>query len=584
MRPAHTTDPLIVLSEELVDDKIALAGQLFGAVVDVPVAESVFEGHNPNGYPQDSAAFYYERLLCGVAPMPPRSKVPNYRWTMLKKNRLDPSREFEDGYYRLFEIIPDCNIMVNCGAVSNNLFVVDYDDMSVFHDHEEEYGKRGIPLSVVQTPKRGVHVYLRSVGGAIRSTVFSGGDIKGEGSYVVGAGSRHPDVEGKYEWLYCRPPPAVDIRILNFISDNNGRPVQLQLVKTETVKTRQLRLRGTNNLSGFSRHVIATLDTWAKGENGGRTSAIYKACRDLHGNDIPKEQAYALLFDKAIKSGLEKYRARNAIEDAYCKPATPTRKAVSLRSYAFRAEVFASVHRWVGRTSSTDRKVFGALILRCAAGANSQGVFRASERELEEIAQLSRKTVRIALRRLMRKGLLARAGFDKQTGAFLFQFTDMVLECGEVTPLVSKKNSISSSGVSSLQKHDTDAMEYGALNIHGLMIFDALQSVEEGASVKQLMELTGLSRDQVTYYLRPGGILRKSGIVQHIRRGCWIAFSQVTDEVLDELIAKPAGKLGMRERRRRRNQRETMLYVGLRIRRRLHAWLWDHRREDVART
>jgi hypothetical protein len=91
----------------------------------------------------------------------------------------------QQGWFHTRDHYPAVGVV--CGSPSNGLFVLDFDDLTMLPllMHEFPFLKR---TYTVQT-RRGVHIYLRAPQPDVPSFSFVGGDLQGNGSYVVGAGS-----------------------------------------------------------------------------------------------------------------------------------------------------------------------------------------------------------------------------------------------------------------------------------------------------------------------------------------------------------------------------------------------------------
>jgi hypothetical protein len=77
---------------------------------------------------------------------------------------------------------------------------------------------------------------------------------------------------------------------------------------------------------------------------------------------------------------------------------------------------------WPGRTGESDKRVFLALCHR--ARLDRRKHFRASVREVAEIANLSKNTAERSLRRLIFGGLIQKVGTDGKSGANLYKFIE----------------------------------------------------------------------------------------------------------------------------------------------------------------
>ncbi|MHC9419871.1 bifunctional DNA primase/polymerase [Sphingomonas citri] len=123
------------------------------------------------------------------------------------------------------------NIGIATGAVSG-LLVLDLDNADAIASAEA----RGLPETLAVRTGKGRHVYLAHPGGKVgnRAGIFPGADIRGDGGYVVGPGSIHPNGSA-YEWenppglFDLAPPPA-------WLADMLRKPA---LIASEAEKVRR---------------------------------------------------------------------------------------------------------------------------------------------------------------------------------------------------------------------------------------------------------------------------------------------------------------------------------------------------------
>ena len=137
------------------------------------------------------AAKEYRRK--GLAPIPLKyeSKVPLIDWKPLQY-RLPTEDELDEW----FNNGQPSNIGIVCGSISENLVVLDFDNLGqqwedLLDRVEQRYGKRIYDLTPVVGTDKGFHVYLQTKAPA-SSHKLDGIDIKGEGGYVVAPPSVHP--------------------------------------------------------------------------------------------------------------------------------------------------------------------------------------------------------------------------------------------------------------------------------------------------------------------------------------------------------------------------------------------------------
>jgi len=103
-----------------------------------------------------------------------------------------------------------CNVAIICGTTSNNLFVVDLDDSTLYDDFEFYHG-----VTFTVKTSKGYHFYFRNNGLPIpgRKLVDKRGrpvDIKSHGGYVIAPGSIHPDTKKPYEIICDKPVLTID--------------------------------------------------------------------------------------------------------------------------------------------------------------------------------------------------------------------------------------------------------------------------------------------------------------------------------------------------------------------------------------
>jgi len=173
--------------------------------------------------PKELASFYLDRNL-SVIPLKYREKTPLFSWKEYQERR--PTREEIEKWFSNNEV----NVAIITGSVSDNLIVIDFDNMELakwFFDEVLPKLPRSIQFSVGNTwmvrTGKGVHIYLRITD--IERDEFKeklrtkprlreGLDIKAEGGYVVAPPSIHPS-GAKYHFIK-NDPMTNDIKPLTF--------------------------------------------------------------------------------------------------------------------------------------------------------------------------------------------------------------------------------------------------------------------------------------------------------------------------------------------------------------------------------
>lgn len=133
-----------------------------------------------------------------VFPVPHGSKQPVIKWKAYQTVRasLEAVARWN---------ATQSNVGIATGTVSG-LVVLDLDSDAAIAEAE----RRGLPDTITVRTGKGRHVYFRHPGGTIgnRAGIFPGADIRGDGGYVVGAGSTHPS-GSIYAWE--NPPGLFDL-------------------------------------------------------------------------------------------------------------------------------------------------------------------------------------------------------------------------------------------------------------------------------------------------------------------------------------------------------------------------------------
>ena len=117
--------------------------------------------------------------------IPTEGKRPHQKVGRKTRNfwTVPPTRDQLDSWFMDSDVT---SYAVLCGAVSGNLFVLDFDEKKAYRKFKKQFKTLAQTLTVRTT--RGYHVYLRA-DELVRPQKFYGGDLQGEGTYVIGTGS-----------------------------------------------------------------------------------------------------------------------------------------------------------------------------------------------------------------------------------------------------------------------------------------------------------------------------------------------------------------------------------------------------------
>ncbi|RMG86204.1 MAG: winged helix-turn-helix transcriptional regulator [Chloroflexi bacterium] len=508
---------------------------------------------------QEAARTLYDAGL-NVFPQP-LGRKGGYRWKMMQYTRLHRTDE-QYGLHAAF--VGNCNIAVMCGRTSDNLFVIDCETEEAFAFNIAAMRYRRIPIWAAKTA-RGGHIYLRCAEGEVENIetgTIPNIEVRGHNRYVLAPPSLHPDGT-IYQWHIREGdrPPLVSAEMVNWLRDKHGEQIMLEVIPPPVdITTLPLTIK-----SPMAALCYETQDYIVRGHTvpeGERNNRLFKAACDMAGCGYTKYEAWEKLAEPAMRSGLPEAEVRRTINSAYSQPRGPSRpflKNDAIRTNNKDQEIWAQIlifvktHRWNGRTASSDQATMLALVQRARAYINENGVFRASVRELAELAHLSPTTIQKALKRLQDYGFIQRAGSDKLSSAGLWRFTDKILhQLKSVTlekPPQWKLNSVT--------VFNSEVCERGGLTLVMLDLYFAMVSCSQWGMPSFWCDYTKLSISQVNYGLRK---LQALGLVEHSKKG-WRACMATNEQIIQRVYAT-TNIAGKSERRRQRHRIERAIFAG----------------------
>lgn len=235
---------------------------------------------------------------------------------------------------------------------------------------------------------------------------------------------------------------------------------------------------------------------------------------------------------------------------------------------------FAQSHQWPGKAGTTERDIFLALIQRMKADSNTvNGVFRASEREIAELARRGRKAVHRALEGLQKQKLILYAGPDDKSRANRYRFPDAVIREGitqhkKLSDSIGTSLSLIFNGVDSTCSLLTpiasspysplgDTLEPTALGRNALTVYDILVLAGSPLVMPSIAVKSGLSLNKVRTAIQK---LIRFGMVEHKGpRVGYVALPKTIQEVA--AIAKVAGTEGKSTRRKAKHHEERCIHT-----------------------
>jgi hypothetical protein len=521
-----------------------------------PLAHKMFEQLAPERRtPEIDAAFELYFLGLNVFPQPPYQKG-GWPWKPLQYTRVHPML-----LAVLFENY--CNLAVMTGRTSGNLFVLDCESKETFEKQGELLRKHNIPIYSVLTngERDGGHYYFRCRNGEvqnIRSKDLPDLEIRGERCYVLAPPSVHPTTGVLYQWHERQTPlpPIVDISQLGWL--------HLKLATRQPLHKVVYDVLSSNDelLINLSRDTLRFIYSGAP--VGMRNNKLFSAACDMIGNNIDDQAIENLLGTAAERSGLDFREIRTTLKSAHSRHREPARKSTPTPKGPEQWELaleWAQNHKWAGRTGQSDRATFIAMCERAKLYSSERGTFRASSREVAELAQLRRATVSKCIGRLLAAGHILGSGIDEDTRARLFRFPSFSDELWRKRTIVYPWSSHQWYAYATISPQNrfakNDAFERNALGKTAKLVWQGMSAMQKAMKPKMIAEACNLSAYQVYRALKK---LQQYNMVSKQKRG-WVAVS-VTAEWLDENVATVAGTRGRMKARKEKHQIERAIHAG----------------------
>lgn len=489
----------------------------------------------------------------------PHGQKGGYPWKRLQYTRLERD---DDDYGLAMLFAGECNMAIMCGHTSGNLFVIDCESPEAFAYHQEQTRRRHLPLWTVETA-RGGHLYFRCTEGEVENIIngtLPYTEIKGRQGYVLAPPSLHPSGI-TYHWCQQdgEEPPLVSASQIDWLRDHQGQTVQLKTIAAG--KRDNNRQAYISPYSALSRQTRDYIQNGATVPEGNRNNRLFSAACDLAGCSYSQTEAMNLLEPQALGSGLRTKEIRNTIQSAYSQNREPARKnninaTMTSKNQNWRyGLIWATQQNWSGRSGGSQRALFLALIERARIATNENGTFRASIRELAEMAHLGTATVQRVLHDMTENAqLLIKRGNDENSGASLWQFHPQIIKDGKWIELNMDTVCIPPHWLSySVSVFNSAVTERSALGHAASFVYHYIRLLSDPVMPSAIVRSLGLTTNQINYALSR---LRDLGLVRRLRTG-WqaVVFS---DDQLDERFER--GRAFSR-RRRERHRRQRRLFA-----------------------
>lgn len=494
---------------------------------------------------QDIAIDLYE-LGFNVIPIP-FAKKGGWPWKPFQYVRVHP-----DQLLRLFA--GRCNLAIMTGRTSNNLLVIDCETPESYRQQGKELRRAGIPLWCVRSGGGGGHYYLHCTEGEV-ANIPSGElhdvEVRGNRCYVLAPPSVHPTTGIIYDWDKREgdAPPQANINDINWLP--------LKLATRAKKAARQIP-------AAFAKLSTQTRDFILNGAPvGERNNRLFAAACDMVGNDYDDYTVRQVLVPIALTCGLPDQEVRDTLHSAFSRPREPARKDQPSQEpkHWEKASAWIKQQAWTERTGQTDKAVFLACCERAKLASNEHGVFRASVREIAELARITKETASRSLTRLQKANLLEAKGLDTTSQAKLWKL-------GKETTRNTPPNATETERVrdeytkppwlsNSVLITNSDAAERGALGKTAAVVYEGLLKCVEPVLPTPLAERLRLSRQQVQHALAK---LKEWDLVRREEAG-WVGVV-VSGDWLDENVCGPAGTLGKGEVRKQQHAEQRAKRAG----------------------
>ena len=474
----------------------------------------------------------------------------------------------------LASLVSRSNIAVMTGRNSNNLFILDCDSAADFESYGEKLNALGIHPRI-RLGSKGGQYWMYSSAGEVNNTKIGATDVLGNHHYSVAPPSIHP-TGVTYVWK-CKdvPIPSVDQNQLGKLG-----------LTLKSYCRKEVNSSG-DYLPSIARQVLEDRDT---DKYKSHSEAEFAACLSMIGSGMSDSDIVEIFqkynpphFAKVGESRFQKHVLEKARE--HHQPLRHDHQKIPPSS-DYRNQ--ALQRPWPGRTGSTDRSVYLAVCSRYEM--EGKETFRASCREVAELAGITSQTACRSLYRLTKKGYILKQGTDETSAGNSYSLVDLpaVVPARDISML--EINTLEHTGgdyVLSVLISSTshDVWSGRALGKSAAFCYQALltrmtersaeseltetpQSDTVGMTVSELVKSTGKVDATVRRALNR---LENHGLVTE-QSGQWLAVRKDAAG-LDE-IAETLGKTGTGVRRAERHDVERQIRASDIIARTKNRWFY----------
>jgi len=390
--------------------------------------------------PVQRAAFALHKMGFSVVPVKPASKDP-YFWKKFTYCRIDVN------------FIPElfdnrAGVMVIAGSISRCLTILDADTVEAANYHQAQFAERKLSPWIVQSA-RGFHFWWLSADGELANICngITDCELRGNNQYALAPFSVHP-TGVIYDWVHDSisgsEPPALSLSQLDWL------PLKLkkEIVRKPVYKKPEPVFDSSSKFTCLSKKNQEFLRF---GSDTYRNNNLYALCCDLYANKFSENEIRGIAMDLAERLGFDRaetIKAESTVKSACSRHREPAKKETMSQTTRTNT-LWSEALNWSGRyrwqththkgrrvTADTLRRVFIACCERSKNEATSE-LFRASTREIGELAGMKRERASLGLRTLCELKILEKVQSKSSvSGANLYKFgeLDKLLHYGSIIP------------------------------------------------------------------------------------------------------------------------------------------------------
>jgi predicted transcriptional regulator len=426
-----------------------------------------------------------------VFPMKSGMKHPAGNWAVLNSTRLE--RNVLENWNRRERM----NLAVMVGHTSRNLFIIDCDSKESFEYWQQELGNRDLAKWVVNSSSGG-HIWLLSGDGEVMLDGYNRG-YKNRQQGKINLPSDNYQIWGRRHFVVVPPSINGNTGVIYEWKIREGElpPVLSRHEIKKLFPNMRVQRPRVDGLPSLVYDVLVEGDSSDYASNSEAEFAAVCSLIRCNYND----SEIINLFEKYIPSHYaDKQKSNGWFEKHMLEKA---RILIPSRNFEFldRTKAWANNRSWVGRTGGTDKAIF----IACCTRAKHEYIsnFRATVREVAEMAGVTTKTANNSLNRLVEQGYLNQnlkntENKHKHLCSYYGISPDIYLQYHNNDLMSFNTNEVITDAI---RRHD--AWHRNALGRSALLIYEFLiRSTKVRKTLDEIISRTGKSKSTVINALK----------------------------------------------------------------------------------